>query len=289
MSAEPTKVAVVTGSTRGIGLGLASELAARGCRVVLSGRDQQVVDRVVADLGARHGQERVTGKACDVTDADQVQALWDAAVATFGRVDVWVSNAGVSHRRAPLHELDSDEVTQVVATNLLGALHGARVALRGMVAQAGGQLWNVEGYGSDGMTTPGIAVYGATKRAVKYLAKALAKEAKGTGVQVCTLSPGIVATDLLARDYDGQPEQWEKAKKVFNILGDEVGTVAPFLADGVLGTDRNGGRVAWLTKRKALARFATAPFRRRELALPEPAGAATVDLTDAENAEEIRS
>jgi NAD(P)-dependent dehydrogenase (short-subunit alcohol dehydrogenase family) len=280
------RVVVITGSTRGIGRGLADELAARDCRVVISGRDQNVVDRGVAELRARHGQDRVTGKACDVTDAAQVQALWDAAVTAFGRVDIWISNAGVSHARAPLHELQPEEVERVVATNLLGALHGARVALRGMVAQGDGQLWNVEGYGSDGMTTPGISVYGATKRAVKYLAKALAKEAKGTNVQVCSLSPGIVATDLLARDYDGQPEQWEKAKKVFTILGDEVGTVAPFLAEGVLGTDRNGGRVAWLTKRKAFARFATAAFRKRDIALPEPAGVAVVDLTDSE---EIRS
>jgi hypothetical protein len=72
---------------------------------------------------------------------------------------------------------------------------------------------------------------------------------------VCWLSPGIVATDLLVGDYDGQPEALAKAQRIFNILGDRVETVTPWLVDGVLKTSKSGARVAWLTRPKAAGRF----------------------------------
>ena len=114
-------------------------------------------------------------------------------------------------------------------------------------------------------TQPGMAAYGATKRAVRYLQKALRKDTADTDVQICTVSPGIVVTDLLTGDYDLTSEQWEKSKKIFNILGDEVHTVTPWLADHILATDKSGARVVWLTRRKAFARFMTAAFRKRDL------------------------
>ena len=107
--------------------------------------------------------------------------------------------------------------------------------------------------------------YGATKRAVNYLNKALQKEVKGTPVQVCTLSPGIVVTDLLVGDYDTSSPEWAKAKKIFNILGDSVETVTPWLAERVLATNKSGAKVAWLTTGKAFGRFMAAGFNKRDL------------------------
>jgi short-subunit dehydrogenase len=110
-----------------------------------------------------------------------------------------------------------------------------------------------------------MAAYGASKRAVTYFTKALLKDTKGTPVQVGLLSPGIVATDLLTGDYDGQPEQLAKAKRIFNILGDRVETVTPWLADRVLATSKTGAHVQWLTRPKAFGRFATAAVRKRDI------------------------
>lgn len=256
-----SKVVVITGSTRGIGHGLAKSFLERGCSVVVSGRGVGSIAAAVAELGH---PERVLGVACDVTvEADQ-QALWDAAVARFGRVDVWVANAGVSAPRLPVDEVPADAVRAVVQTNVLGVLHSAQVALRGMVPAGRGQLWLMEGFGSGRQSAAGMALYGSSKRSVSYLVKALQKEAKGTGVQVGALSPGIVVTDLLTADYDGQPEQLEKAMKVFRVLGDRVETVTPWLADKVLATDRGGARIAWLTAPKAASRFATAGVTKRD-------------------------
>jgi NAD(P)-dependent dehydrogenase (short-subunit alcohol dehydrogenase family) len=258
------KVVVVTGGTRGIGRGLVEAFLDRGCAVALCGRSASSVDAALAGLRGRS----VTGVVADVSDEAAMQKLWDEAVSTFGRVDVWINNAGVSAPRGQVQDLDLQHVRDAIDTNLLGTIAGSAVALRGFLAQGSGQLWNMEGFGSNGQRAPGLAVYGASKRAVTYFTRALLKDTKGTPVQVGLLSPGIVATDLLTGDYDGQPEQLAKAKRIFNILGDRVETVTPWLADKVLATRRTGAHVQWLTKPKAFGRFATAGFRKRDIFAP---------------------
>jgi len=246
-------VIVVTGGTRGIGRGIAKELIARGAQVVICGRSG--VDEAAAELGA-------TGVVCDMTDRAQVENLWEKAAA-LGPVAHWVNNAGVSTASKPLAELPAEQLETVVNANLLGVLNGSAVAARHMLEQGSGTIWNMEGFGSDGRTMVGLTAYGATKRAVTYVTEGLAKELKGTPVKAAHLSPGMVVTDLLLKDYE--PEELEKVKKVFNILADKVETVTPFLAEGILKGVRNGGRVAWLTGPKIAFRFATAAFNKRDL------------------------
>ena len=255
------KVVVVTGATRGIGLGLAREFADRGCSVVICGRSQAVVDSAAEQIGPK-----ACGRAADVATRDDLQELWDFAIARHGRVDIWVNNAGISARRVSFDELEPAEVAAVIDTNLLGVMNGTHVAVNGMLGQpGGGQVWCMEGFGSDGRTATGIATYGASKRAVTYFVKAIGKELRGKSVQVHWLSPGIVATDLLVDDYAGDAEAFEKARKIFNILGDRVETVTPWLVEHVLATTAaKPTRVAWLTNRKAAWRFATA-WRKRDV------------------------
>ncbi|MFG1855751.1 SDR family oxidoreductase [Actinomadura geliboluensis] len=249
---------VVTGGTRGIGLGLARELLARDARVAICGRSREPVDKAVAGLGGG-----AVGVVCDMADRAQVQALWDAAAEAFGRVDHWVNNAGVSTARRPLAELPPEQLEAVVSANLLGVMHGSAVAVRGMAAQGGGTVWNMAGLGSDGRTVPGLIAYGATKRGADYLTSGLAKEVEGGPVKVAHLSPGMVVTDLLVQDYS--PEELAKAKKVFNVLADRVETVTPWLADRILAGTKNGGTVAWLTTPKIMGRFLLGTVRRRDL------------------------
>ena len=256
---------VITGSTRGIGNGLAREFLKRRCRVAISGRSAGQVEAVVAELGQYYGESRVCGAACDITDPGQLQALWDGAAEAFGGVDLWVNNAGVSIERLPLWEQRDRDLAALVDTNVTGALLASKTAIANMLRQGHGQLWNTEGFGSNGATQPGMVAYGSTKRAVRYLQRALRKDTAGTPVQVCTVSPGIVVTELLTGDYDITSEQFEKAKRIFNILADEVHTVTPWLADHMLAADKSGARVVWLTRRKAFARFMGAPFRTRDL------------------------
>lgn len=258
------KTVVITGSTRGIGRGLVDAFLARDCRVVVSGRSAAAVAALVAELDAAYPGQ-VAGVACDITELSQLESLWQAGIDAFGSIDIWINNAGMSIPRKPLAESDPADIRAIVDTNLTGALLANQVVLRAMLAQGSGQIWNMEGFGSNGMTQPGMVAYGATKRAINYLIKALQKEVKGTPVQVCTLSPGIVVTDLLVGDYDTSSEQWAKAKKVLNILGDTVETVTPWLAGRILASDKPGAKVAWLTNGKAFRRFMLAGFNKRDL------------------------
>ena len=254
------KTIVITGSTRGLGRGLARAFLARGCNVVVSGRRAADAERVAAELGGN-----AIGVACDVTQPAQVDALWTAAVACFGRVDVWINNAGVASVRAPIWEQPSGDAQTVIDVNVSGTLNGARTAIRGMIAQGSGQVFNLEGYGSNGMMMSGMSAYGSSKSAVTYLTKSLALEVKATPVQVRAISPGMVDTELLRRDYDGNPAAWNRAKRMLNILADKIETVAPWLADQVLASDRNGGRIAWLTTPKIAWRFATSRLKPRHV------------------------
>jgi NAD(P)-dependent dehydrogenase (short-subunit alcohol dehydrogenase family) len=256
---------VITGSTRGIGFGLSDAFLERGCRLTISGRTQEAIDRAVAALSARHGTDRLHGYPCDVTDFEQVQALWDAAREHWGRVDMWINNAGIAHAQAPLWKQPAEEIAAVVETNLIGAMYGAKVAMKGMLAQGSGSIYNMEGLGSGGRRVEGLTAYGSTKAALTYLTDAMVQEAKGTPVIAGAIRPGMVATDMLTQQYKEHPERWEEAKRIFNILADRVETVAPWIADRVLANTKNGARIQWLSRGKVMGRFLTAPFAKRDV------------------------
>ena len=253
---------VITGGTRGIGRGLARELLQRGQSVVLCGRTAARVEEAVSAL-----QELgpVFGQACDVTDFDQVQSLWSFAVEQCGRVDAWINNAGVAYHEADRQTALSDpaEVALTIDVNLKGALFGCMVALKGMTAQGHGRVYNMEGFGSDGrQMRTGLSTYGASKCGLRYLGRSLAKEHQGSPVQIGTLSPGMVLTDLLLEPYAGDDAKLAEVKRIFNILADHEHTVTPFLADGLVAEKM---KVHWLTPGKVVSRFALSLFRKRDL------------------------
>jgi len=256
---------VITGSTKGIGRGMAVEFLRRGHDVIISSRGEAAVDQTVGELQQDWPERRVSGQACDVSNYDQVQALWDAAVAVLGSVDIWVNNAGRDGVKAPFFAVPPEDYTLTVQTNLVGLMHGCRVAIPGMYQQGSGRIFNMEGFGSNGQVRPAVAPYGSTKYAVKYLTKALALELKNTPIKMCYLSPGIVVTDLLVPPPDKRGKGWEQSKKILNILADRVETVTPFLVEGMLAADKNGAAVRWLTPGKVRWRFFSSLFRKRDV------------------------
>jgi NAD(P)-dependent dehydrogenase (short-subunit alcohol dehydrogenase family) len=271
-ASTPSARVVITGSTRGLGFQLARELLRRGCSVVLSGRTPEAVDAALSKLRAEFPQAPVHGIPCDVAEPDQVQALWNGAVKALGGVDHWINNAGVGQPTTPIWDLDPGLMEAVVRTDLLGVLYGARVAMRGMASQppepgrARGAIWFMEGHGSDGSVRRGMSVYGAAKRGLRYVARALAAEARHTGVLVGALSPGIMVTDFTMKRLDRQdPAAWERTKRVFNILADRPETVAAYLAPRILAARRSGTLIAWLTGPKILFRFLFAGILRRRV------------------------
>lgn len=260
------KVIVITGSTRGIGFGLAEAFLGLGCQVVVSGRFQESVQSAVEQLSSRHALDNILGQLCDVADYSQVEELWKAGKDQFGRIDIWINNAGVSHPQASFWEQPLEEIYAVVETNIFGTMYGTRVALREMLAQGYGALYNMEGLGSDGRIVDGLAVYGSTKSALRYLNRSLEKQLEGMPVIVGSLSPGMVVTEMLTKQYDNRPpEEWERAKRIFNILAERVENVTPWMAEQILKNEKSGVRITWLSRSKTLFRFITAPFRKRDL------------------------
>lgn len=253
------KHVVITGGNRGIGLGLARAFLDLGCRVTICGRSAGSVRAGLEALDHEHA----AGQACDVASRDQVQGLWDFAAA-IAPVDVWINNAGVANPRGPLLDLDPDAYERVLRANLLGVLNGSAVAARGMQAQGGGWIWNMEGLGSDGRMVDGLVPYGSSKRGLRYLTRGFVQELRGGPVKVGHLSPGMVLTDMLLEE-SREAADWAQMKKIFNILADRVETVTPWLARRILAARKHGARIAWLSGPKIAARFALAPLRRRDI------------------------
>lgn len=259
------KSIVITGSTRGIGYGLADNFLARGCQVTVNGRSAASVEKALQQLTAKHGSERVAGQAGDVTAAEDHQTVWETAVSHFGKVDIWINNAGVGHPMLNVWEMSPEMVDHVVDIDLKGVIFGSQVAISNMLQQGHGHLYNMEGFGSDGRTRAGLSLYGSTKSAVRFLSKSLTKEVADTPVKASTLSPGIVITEFITGQYEDDPQGLEDAKRIFNILADKVETVTPWLVDNVLANEKSGAHFAWLTPGKVAWRFMTARFNQRNL------------------------
>ena len=258
------KTIVITGSTRGIGYGLAEQFLMRGCSVVISGRTQEAVDQAVTKLSQTYDPAKMLGYPCDVRQRDQIEKLWHSAQAKFGQIDIWINNAGIGTQPQNFWELPPDTQQAVVEVNTLGLMHGCSVAIQGMLAQGSGFIYNMAGLGSDGRRVNRILLYGTTKYALTYLTDGLARELKDSPVKIGALSPGMVITDLLMGDYEEGSAEWKHAKKIFNILADRVETVTPWLVDKMLSNQKNGVWVRWLTTPKIIWRFMSAPILKRD-------------------------
>jgi len=232
----------------------------------VSGRKDAEVQATCKELG-----ERAYGRACDVSKYEDVTALWAGARERFGRVDIWVNNAGTSNAQRAFVELPPDDIGSVVGTNLVGMMNGSRVALEGMLAQSPeggrrGAIYNMEGFGADGARQRGMALYGSTKTALRYFTRSLVDETRDSGVVIGTASPGIVVTDLLLSVYEqGDPALWKSQRRLFNFIADPVDVVAPWLARRLLENDRPGAHLAWMTVLKGALRFLQPKYWRRDL------------------------
>jgi glucose 1-dehydrogenase len=190
------KIAVITGSTRGLGLAMAQAFCREGAAVVVASRSAQTVEKVSAQL--RAAGSKAAGIACDVADFEQVKALGQFAIDTFGRFDVWVNNAVLSGPYGPAMEIDPQVFEQTVQANIMGYYYGSWVALRHFLPRRSGKLINIMGRGSR-EPVPMQIPYAATKAYIRNFTLALAQENKDSGVGIFAYNPGMMDTDLIQR------------------------------------------------------------------------------------------
>ena len=186
------KVVVITGASSGIGEATARHLAREGARVVLGARRVDRLTALTEAIVAAGGT--AFAHPVDVTDRAAVQALVDAAVSTWGRVDVIVNNAGVMPLSA-LAALKVDEWDRMVAVNIGGVLNGIAAGLPVMKRQGAGQFVNVASIGAH-TVYPTAAIYCATKFAVRAISDGLRMEELGGDIRVTVISPGTTASEL---------------------------------------------------------------------------------------------
>ncbi|MET0248352.1 MAG: SDR family oxidoreductase [Sphingobium sp.] len=252
------KTAIITGSTRGLGRGFAEELTRRGYRVCITAQNGEDSARVAREIAPD-----AIGIACDVSDPDAVAALWYGAVERFGRVDLWINNAGLALTGPNLAALPSQDFRAMLSINLLGAMHGCQVAYRGMTAQRSGRIYNVLGAGADGHPVPRMIGYATTKRALQYMTQSFAQETAGGPVLVGAISPGLVMTEGFLREHARAapgPERDARERWV-NVIGDNVETIATWACDIFAADHAHGAEFAWLTPEKIAARQRDEPGR----------------------------
>ena len=257
------KVAVITGGSRGLGLAIAQTYARAGAKVVIASRTPRAVDLAVDSL--RENGYQATGLACDVADIAQVEALAQHAIQTFGRMDIWVNNAGLSAPYGPTVHIPRRDFMTVINTNIIGTYNGSIIAMRHFLAQKSGKLINLLGRGDKGSIALQNA-YSSSKVWVRNFTKTLANEYRNSGVDIFGFNPGLVRTEMLSNVHAvaGYEEQMNPLRFVAMLWGNDADVPAEkalWLASPA--TDgKNGTMVTVLTKRMMISRLIALPFRK---------------------------
>ncbi|AEJ41018.1 short-chain dehydrogenase/reductase SDR [Sulfobacillus acidophilus TPY] len=215
MSSLTNQVVVITGASSGIGEATARRLSAKGARVILTARRLERLESIAADIRAQGGTALI--HPIDVTRRPSVEEVKDFAVAQFGRIDVWINNAGVMPL-AYMEKLHVDEWERMIDVNIKGVLYGIAAVLPVMIRQNSGHIVNIASVAGHKVGLGG-AVYSGTKFAVRAITEGLRMEMVGRyGIRTTLISPGLVETELLQSITDPDALEALKARASKNPL-----------------------------------------------------------------------
>jgi short-subunit dehydrogenase len=202
------KVAVITGASMGIGEATARLFAQEGAAVIICSRDQGRVEaargRILA--AAPDAAGRTLALACDVRYAEEIDRVLSLTVHNFGRVDIWINNAGYGLRDS-IASMDMEQCRAMFDTNLFAAIYGMQVAIAAMKRQGGGTVINISSVAGH-IPVAGSGAYSATKFALNAIGKAARVELMGSGIHVMTVCPGFIANDFGRNVVRGKDPQY---------------------------------------------------------------------------------
>ena len=226
------RTALITGSSRGIGLALARGLAAAGARVIIHGRDRAAVNATASLLREELGAEVVTS-TFDVTSPDEVMDGVSEIERDLGPIEILVNNAGIQ-RRSPFVDFAVADWNDLIATNLTSAFLVGQQVARHMVTRGQGKIVNIGSVQSQ-LGRPGIAPYAATKGGIVMLTRGMCADLAGSGIQVNSLAPGYFATELTQALVDDEKfSEWVRTRTPAGRWGeveDLVGTLRFLVSD----------------------------------------------------------
>ncbi len=222
------KVAIVTGASRGIGLGIARRLVDEGAKVCVTARKQEALDAAVESLGGAQHAIAVAGKADDPAHREDAVRR---TIETFGSLDLLVNNAGINPVLSSLVDIDLGAARKIVEVNALGALAWVQSAHRAWMGEHGGAVVNISSV-SGVKPAPGIAMYGASKAMLISLTESLAVEL-GPAVRVNAVAPAIVKTQFAGPLFEGREDEVAASYplKRLGVPEDVAGAVAYLLSD----------------------------------------------------------
>lgn len=262
------KTVVITGSARGFGYAMIELFRKRNFNVVLCDVNSASLEEAKTKLESMNYEGKVLSFKTDITKEDEIQNLIDSTLKETETIDIWINNAGVNQTNCPIWEVEKSVIDRLIEIDLKGTILCSKMIMNVMKKQHSGQIYNVEGHGSNDATITGLSIYGTSKRAVTYFTEALAHESEelNTGVLVGKITPGIMITNFITTSLgDGEKiELDEKTKKVYNILGDYPETIAEFMVDKIIANTKNNVKFAWLTNKRAAWRFMTSGFNKRD-------------------------
>ena len=239
------KTALVTGSTSGIGLGMARALAAQGCRIMLHGLgDPALNEKTRASLSKEFGI-KVSLSDADATEIDQLEALVAQTEQELGPIDILVNNAGIQHV-APIEEFPVGKWDQILAINLSAAFHTMRLTIAGMKERGWGRVINLASAHAH-VASPYKSAYVAAKHGLLGLTKTVALEAAQSGVTVNAISPGYVLTPLV----EAQIPDTAKARSITEEEVKRDVLLAAQPTKQFVGTEQIGGTTVFLCSEAA--------------------------------------
>ena len=227
------KVLVITGATRGFGYAIAEAALKEGALVFISGRSEDALKKSIVSL---ESLGKVKGQICDVREEEQVYALARFAVQVFGKIDIWINNAGYSSAAGLMLETPPAQAIDMFLANNMGTLYGSQAALHFMSQSKQGTLVNMCGNGSFLRPASPTGLYGATKAWVTSFTRSLAKEIKGSGVKLLGFSPGMMLTDMLTSPVvigERGKELMKRYSFVLRLLGDDPHNAAQRLVETI--------------------------------------------------------
>lgn len=261
------KTVVITGSARGFGYAMIELFRKKGFHVVLSDINQKALQEAEEKLKKIPSKAKILSFVTDVTKEEEIQHLIEETLKETNTIDIWINNAGVNQPNLPIWDVPKDVLDRLLEIDLKGTILCSKLIMKVMMKQHYGQIFNVEGHGSNDAVITGLSIYGTSKRAVSYFTDALAHECDDlkTGVYVGKITPGIMITNFIHTSLgDGETIPLdEKTKKVYNILGDTPETIAEYMVDKIIQNKKNHVKFTWLTNRKAAWRFMTSAFHKR--------------------------
>ncbi len=258
---------VITGSARGFGLEMLKLFRKENYHVVVCDVAKEHLKNAEAELERIEGKGKILTYLMDVTKEVQIRDCIQQVLSETGSIDMWINNAGVNQPNVSLWELEEPVIDRLLDIDLKGTILCSKLIIPVMMKQKHGQIYNVEGHGSNNAKILGLSLYGTAKRALTYFTEALAYEVKvlEIPIQIGKIAPGIMITNFIHTALgDGSSiELDDKTKKVYNILGDYPSTIAKFMVKKIINNDKNNVKFTWLTNRRATWRFMTSWCKRR--------------------------